>query len=172
MNKNVLYFTLATIAFSPSISAQSALEEVVVTAQRREESLQEVPVSITAFSGEAMQEQNLNEAKDYFKMTPNVNFTEDGETGARSVGISMRGVSDFANSFTGVGGLSNSFGIYLDEFNIANNATKKDIGDATDWLISLAFYSTLINPPFREKHDLYRGPRAFLLVNVDNVILA
>ena len=71
-----------------------------------------------------MQEQNLNEAKDYFKMTPNVNFTEDGETGARSVGISMRGVSDFANSFTGVGGLSNSFGIYLDEFNIANNATK------------------------------------------------
>ena len=36
----------------------------------------------------------------------------------------MRGVSDFANSFTGVGGLSNSFGIYLDEFNIANNATK------------------------------------------------
>ena len=114
---------LATIALSPSIAAQE-LEEIVVSAQRREESLQEVPVSITAFSGDRLAEQHLREAKDYFKVTPNVNFTEDGETGHRSVGISMRGVSDFANSFTGVGGLSNSFGIYLDEFNIANNATK------------------------------------------------
>ena len=116
-------FILAAIAFSPSISAQE-LEEIVVSAQRREESLQEVPVSITAFSAESLDQQNLKEAKDYFKITPNVSFTEDGETGNRSVGISMRGVSDFANSFTGVGGLSNSFGIYLDEFNIANNATK------------------------------------------------
>lgn len=124
MNKYTWYFALATIAISPSLAAQSALEEVVVTAQRREESLQEVPVSITAFTGDAMKQQNLQEAKDYFAITPNVNFTEDGETGNRSVGISMRGVSDFANSFTGVGGLSNSFGIYLDEFNIANNATK------------------------------------------------
>ncbi|NKB36968.1 MAG: TonB-dependent receptor [Gammaproteobacteria bacterium] len=124
MKRNILYFTLATIGFSPVVSAQSALEEVVVTAQRREESLQEVPVSITAFTAEDMNKQNVREAKDYFSITPNVNFTEDGETGNRSVGISMRGVSDFANSFTGVGGLSNSFGIYLDEFNIANNATK------------------------------------------------
>ena len=57
-------------------------------------------------------------------MTPNVNFTEDGEVGQRSVGISMRGVSDLANTFTGGGGLASSFGVYLDEFNIANNATK------------------------------------------------
>ena len=116
-------FILAAIALPPAISAQE-LEEIVVSAQRREESLQEVPVSITAFSSETLEQQHLKEAKDYFKITPNVNFTEDGETGHRSVGISMRGVSDFANSFTGVGGLSNSFGIYLDEFNIANNATK------------------------------------------------
>ena len=116
-------FILAAIALPPAVSAQE-LEEIVVSAQRREESLQDVPVSITAFSAETLDQQNLREAKDYFKITPNVNFTEDGETGHRSVGISMRGVSDFANSFTGVGGLSNSFGIYLDEFNIANNATK------------------------------------------------
>ncbi|MCY4362173.1 MAG: TonB-dependent receptor [Gammaproteobacteria bacterium] len=123
MKKYNWVFVLAAIALSPPIAAQE-LEEIVVSAQRREESLQEVPVSITAFSAETLEQQHLKEAKDYFKITPNVNFTEDGETGHRSVGISMRGVSDFANSFTGVGGLSNSFGIYLDEFNIANNATK------------------------------------------------
>ena len=106
MKQSSWCFLLATIALSPSIAAQE-LEEIVVSAQRREESLQEVPVSITAFSGETLEQQHLKEAKDYFKITPNVNFTEDGETGHRSVGISMRGVSDFANSFTGVGGLSN-----------------------------------------------------------------
>ena len=121
--KYIWCFILASLALPPAVSAQE-LEEIVVSAQRREESLQEVPVSITAFTAETLEQQNLKEAKDYFRITPNVNFTEDGETGHRSVGISMRGVSDFANSFTGVGGLSNSFGIYLDEFNIANNATK------------------------------------------------
>lgn len=123
MKKHVWYFVLASIALPPSIVAQE-LEEIIVTATRREERLQDVPVSITAFSSEQIVQLNLNEAKDYLQLTPNVNFTEDGEVGQRAVGISIRGVSDFANTFTGVGGLSNSFGIYLDEFNIANNATK------------------------------------------------
>lgn len=116
-------FILAGIMAIPAY-ADFELEEVVVTAQRREENLQNVPVSITAFTANQIQMQNLTEAKDYLQMTPNVSFTEDGETGQRAVGISIRGVSDLGNTFTGVGGLSNSFGIYLDEFNIANNATK------------------------------------------------
>ena len=74
------FFVLAAIALSPSVAAQE-LEEIVVSAQRREESLQEVPVSITAFSGETLERQHLREAKDYFKITPNVNFTEDGGNG-------------------------------------------------------------------------------------------
>ena len=119
MKKYAWYFILASIAVPPAIVAQE-LEEIIVTATRREERLQDVPVSITAFSSEQIVQQNLNEAKDYLQLTPNVNFTEDGEVGQRSVGISIRGVSDFANTFTGVGGLSNSFGIYLDEFNVAN----------------------------------------------------
>jgi iron complex outermembrane recepter protein len=81
------------------------------------------PLSITAFSGAQLAAQDIEEAKSYLQFTPNASFTEDGETGHRSIGISIRGVSDFANTFTGIGGLSNSFGIYLDEFNMANNAT-------------------------------------------------
>jgi iron complex outermembrane recepter protein len=107
-----------------ALESEPALEEVVVTAQRREQSLQEVPVSITAFSKEQMQTAGIEEAKDYFLFTPNVSFTEDGETGERSVGISMRGVSDFANALTDIGGLSNSFGVYVDELNLANTANK------------------------------------------------
>ena len=62
--------------------------------------------------------------KDYFLFTPNVSYTEDGENGERSVGISIRGVSDFASSLTNIGALSSSFGIYLDEFNVANSAVR------------------------------------------------
>lgn len=112
--------------------SEQALEEVVVTAQRREQSLQEVPVSITAFSKEQMQTAGIQEAKDYFLFTPNVSFTEDGETGERSVGISMRGVSDFANALTDIGGLSNSFGVYVDELNLANTANKTANPDLQD----------------------------------------
>ncbi len=122
-SKLLISLILAAITAIPAY-AEFELEEVIVTAQRREENLQNVPVSITAFSAAVIENLNITEAKNYLQMTPNVNFTEDGETGQRAVGISIRGVSDLGNTFTGVGGLSNSFGIYLDEFNIANNATK------------------------------------------------
>ena len=117
----LLLFAVTALGMSSTAFAQ--LEEVVVTAQRRGQNLVDVPISITAFSGAQIEAQNIGQAKNYLQFTPNVSFTEDGETGHRSIGISMRGVSDFANTFTGIGGLSNSFGIYLDEFNIANSAT-------------------------------------------------
>src|SRR5690606_29237951 len=45
----------AASAQSPPPAGASALEEVVVTARRREERLQDVPVAVTALSGEALQ---------------------------------------------------------------------------------------------------------------------
>ena len=121
MKRWSLLTVAATFVVAPNAFAQ--LEEIVVTAQRREESLQDVPVSITAFTADVLVNQNIKEVKNYFQMTPNVNFTEDGEVGQRSVGIAIRGVSNLNDAFTGAGGSSNSFGIYLDEFNIANNVS-------------------------------------------------
>lgn len=45
---------LAGIMASPVLPAQEALEEVIVTAQRREESIQDVPISITSMSGDRL----------------------------------------------------------------------------------------------------------------------
>lgn len=123
MKKFVYPLLCTSVGLTANAPAQQ-LEEVLVTAQRREESLQDVPVAITAFTSAQLEAQNIDEAKDYLMMTPNVNFTEDGEMGQRSVGISIRGISDFANTITDVGGLSSSFGVYLDEFNIANAANR------------------------------------------------
>ena len=66
------------------------LEEIMVTAQRREETLQDVPLSITVFSGEALEQDGISNLQDIGSQTPGLVFT------AFSVGqpeISIRGVS-------------------------------------------------------------------------------
>jgi iron complex outermembrane receptor protein len=93
------------------------LEEVIVTAQRREQNMQEVPVSVTAFTGDALERGNIRSATEYLAQTPNVSYTEDGSSGSRGLGISIRGVN---NLVTDENAFVNSVGIYLDEFSVAS----------------------------------------------------
>ncbi|MEM1112251.1 MAG: TonB-dependent receptor [Pseudomonadota bacterium] len=53
-------------------AAAQTLEEVIVTATKREQSVQDVPLSITALSGDFMQQANLNDVKDLIQYTPGV----------------------------------------------------------------------------------------------------
>lgn len=92
--------------------AGSALEEIVVTAQKREQSALEVPITITAFSAEAIERAGIESFEDYATLTPNIGFTRQGNRAYTKVAI--RGV-------TNIGGKANSVGIYVDEFNIAPN---------------------------------------------------
>jgi len=52
------------------------LEEVVVTARKREERLQDVPIAITAFTADAIERKGLNSLADVIKNTPGVQLTE------------------------------------------------------------------------------------------------
>ena len=65
----------AMLAVTAPAYAQDTLEieEVVVTAQKREQSLQSVPISITAFTGEDIQENGWSSPVDIIAKTPNVN---------------------------------------------------------------------------------------------------
>jgi iron complex outermembrane receptor protein len=47
------------------------LEEVIVTAQKRTVNIQEVPISITAFSGDFLEENGIASIEDVSRMTPN-----------------------------------------------------------------------------------------------------
>ena len=48
--------TLTTLGYAPSaLPAGEMIEEIIVTAQRREENLQDTPISVTAFSGDAIE---------------------------------------------------------------------------------------------------------------------
>ena len=58
-------------------------------------------------------------AVQYLSLSPNVSFTEDGQTGSRGISISMRGIS---NINTDESAFIQSIGIYLDEFSVASTA--------------------------------------------------
>ena len=56
---------------STGVQAQSVLEEVVVTAQKRAESLQDVPIAISAFTGDNLKDFGVNTAEEVMALIPN-----------------------------------------------------------------------------------------------------
>lgn len=82
------------------------LGEIVVTAQKREERLQDVPSSIEVLSGAKLQEQGAEQLSDYVKQVPGLNII--GAAGPGQGEIVMRGIS------TGVD-TSSLVGLYLDD---------------------------------------------------------
>jgi iron complex outermembrane recepter protein len=89
--------------------AQLALEEVIVTARKREESLQETPIAVTALSGENLDELGLKDISDLRKVAPNVDLYDGNGTGGAG-NIFIRGVG--ARN-TGVN-FDSGVGIYVD----------------------------------------------------------
>jgi iron complex outermembrane recepter protein len=79
-----------------------ALQEVVVTATRREENLSKVPISVTALTEEALDVRGIKDFSEVARFTPGVNFDNSGTNN-----ISIRGIS-------GTGGAGTT-GIYIDD---------------------------------------------------------
>src|SRR5690606_6254391 len=59
--------------------ATAQLEEIVVTARRREESLQDVPVAVTALTAEALERRQIRSTTDLDRVTPSMQFTSYGQ---------------------------------------------------------------------------------------------
>lgn len=117
------------------------LEEIVVSAQRRDESLRDVPISVVAIDSEAIERQNIKEAQDYLVLTPNVTFAEEAQGGSRSMSISIRGVSNISVLENRGGG--SAIGYYFDEISLAQVAQ----GTANPQLIDI------------ERVEVLRGPQ-------------
>ena len=73
--------------------AQPMLEEVIVTAQKRVESLQDVPISVSAVSGQAMDDGNITNLESLTTLVPNFSMNQSGI----SNNITIRGVSSGIN---------------------------------------------------------------------------
>src|ERR1700716_3379363 len=97
----LLWPTLSLAVGDAEPASSGALEEVVVTATRRSERLQDVPISVTAFSQEKMDMQGLRSIDDVTRLTPGVAFSRNG-TGSsanyndESSDISIRGIDSAA----------------------------------------------------------------------------
>jgi len=92
--------------------ASTGLEEILVTARKREESMQDSPISITAFTSEMLDQMHIDRLDGIGRSTPNLIFDTgtsfSGGTSAAAVYIRGIGQADFTlNSEPGVG-------IYLD----------------------------------------------------------
>jgi iron complex outermembrane receptor protein len=97
----------ATGAVAQEEAASGGLEEIVVTAQRREERLSDVPLSISAFSQERMDAQGVRNIDDIARLTPGVNFSRGDQRNGQASNISIRGISSTAGAAT--------TGIYIDD---------------------------------------------------------
>lgn len=107
----LIYFPL--VAQSAMVQAESTaghvLEEVVVTARHREESLQELSISASALSGDVLREAGVSRTRDLEYMVPNLVFGNTGTDGETFVGI--RGVGDFSRNI----GFDTRVGVYVDQ---------------------------------------------------------
>ncbi len=89
------------VSFSPAVVAQQqvnfVLEEVIVTARKREESLQSTPVAVTAISAADIKAAGLQSVADIDKSAPNMWFQEGGGGGSTSnnAQLYIRGVGQF-----------------------------------------------------------------------------
>ncbi len=88
----------------------NGLDEIVVTAQKREQNLQEVPIAISAISAEKVERLGVNDARDLSGLAPNVTITQGTTSGAAAV-ISIRGIPTPASETFG---LDTANGLYID----------------------------------------------------------
>src|SRR5262245_50952068 len=92
--------TLTALNVGPVALAQgndeSVFEEVIVTAQKREESIYDVPVAISAFTPETIERQGITDLTDIGKFVPNLNITgfSAGHTASQNPFIRGIGLQD------------------------------------------------------------------------------
>ena len=116
---------LAPPAVAQDDGADEALDEVTVTARRREESLQDVPLAVTAFSGEYLEEVGMPDIVGITQSTPNVTLEVSRATSSTLTAF-IRGVGQQDP----VAGYEGGVGIYLDDVYLARpQGTVFDIYD-------------------------------------------
>jgi iron complex outermembrane recepter protein len=104
---------------SPNAAAIS-IEEIVVTAQKREESISDVPIAISAFSGEQLKTFRITDTRQLELLVPGFKV---GDSGFNTPIYTMRGVGFNETTYSAQPNVS----IYVDEFNMPYNIMTKGL---------------------------------------------
>ncbi len=137
--RNSILSTTAIVAFATTVGFQSAtpafakekakapaaIEQITVTARRREESLQDVPISVTAFTGATLERQGVPTLVDIAETLPNVTLKVSRATNSTLTAF-IRGVGQQDP----VAGFESGVGVYIDDVYLNRpQATVLDIYD-------------------------------------------
>lgn len=115
--KIILKYATTLLFFVPVfVSAQQVLEEIIVTAQKRAESVQDVPIAISAFAGEQIEELAIGDLRELIEFIPGVEMYDDRGISSQPTWI-IRGVglADLNANNTPTAA------IYHDEFYLTSN---------------------------------------------------
>jgi iron complex outermembrane receptor protein len=136
----LLYALAVTVILSltcaPAVLAQRSLEEVVVTAQKREESLKDVPISMAVVGAEELSQLNIFDFTETANLTPGVAFFP----AVQAAAIRLRGVGPGSFALTS----PQSVAVFIDDI------AQGSVGAA---------FSTLVDV---ERIELLRGPQGTL----------
>ena len=98
---------LPVSAYAQEAEAEAAGDEIIVTAQKKSENIQSVPIAITALSGDVLDKKTVDDAVDLSFSVPNLTVSDNGSA-------SLRGVGNLAISSTAESGLGYHVnGVYL-----------------------------------------------------------
>jgi iron complex outermembrane receptor protein len=124
----------AAAALTGAANAQTEIEELVVTAEKREQSLQDVPVAVSAFTDERRELVGINSVQDLTNFTPGLAYSTNNDR------ASLRGIGRFSNNRSTEGGVA----MYNDGFYTSS--------------VTAFAQSTL----FLERTEVLRGPQGTL----------
>lgn len=91
---------------APAEEAGSVLQEVTVTAQRRSENAQKVPISIVAISGESLQQNNVSNAVELARTVPNVEMKSAYSSSKPTIFMRGIGIDDYQAATSGAVGIT------------------------------------------------------------------
>src|SRR5580692_4193780 len=116
VSASVLAWALADVAHAQQENAEQ-LQEVIVTAQKRVSTVQETPISITAITGESLQERGVTDLATIVQSVPGVSMRQ---SGPGQTELEMRGM-------TSGGGNSSTVGFYLDDTPLTAPASAQNV---------------------------------------------
>jgi len=101
---SVLSLSLLFLAYPAQSQESSAsiIEEIIVTSQRTEESLQDVPIAVTALTGDMLEDMQIESGSDLQLVTPSLSFQG---ADARGGAFNIRGITNLAVSATAESGV-------------------------------------------------------------------
>ncbi len=104
-----------SLSMAPALASAQILEEVIVTAQKKEESLTSAPVAVTVISGDQISDMSIFQADELSKLVTGMEIRFEGDS---NTGVGLRGVGTFTQQSAPA-----RVGTYMDDFYMASQAS-------------------------------------------------